>query len=407
MGAAQLGAHVSSRSVILDAIRAAGTISRVEIVGATGLTGATVSTVVRRLIVEGLVLEAGRGESTGGKPRMLLQLDPTARFAFGVHLDHGGITYVLADLGGAVVARWRTSGAGSQDPDQVVARVAREIGAMLAQVGTDPGRVLGLGVVSPGPFTAARGMLLAPPVMQRWADYPLADSLEDAVGLPVLLDNDATAAAIGEYWGGGIEPTSAFAALYMGTGIGSGILVDGVAYRGSSSNAGEVGHLCVALDGPQCWCGSQGCIEALAGPATLVAQARADGVLRPGRERGIAEDFGALTRAALRGEPRAEALIRQSARYLGLAAQALANLMDLDLVVLTGPAFALAGSLYLPTVQQQLDRSFFARGSHPARATISTTASDAAAVGAAALVLQSELTPARGARYPAGSLAAG
>ena len=95
-------AHASSRSAILDLIRAAGTISRVELTRATGLTAATISTVVRRLIDDGLVLEVGRAESTGGKPRMLLQLDPSARYAVGVHLDHAGITYVIANLGGAI-----------------------------------------------------------------------------------------------------------------------------------------------------------------------------------------------------------------------------------------------------------------------------------------------------------------
>ena len=105
-------AHASSRSAILDLIRAAGTISRVELTRATGLTAATISTVVRRLIDDGLVLEVGRAESTGGKPRMLLQLDPSARYAVGVHLDHAGITYVIANLGGAIVARWRRPGAG-------------------------------------------------------------------------------------------------------------------------------------------------------------------------------------------------------------------------------------------------------------------------------------------------------
>ena len=105
-------AHASSRSAILDLIRAAGTISRVELTRATGLTAATISTVVRRLIDDGLVLEVGRAESTGGKPRMLLQLDPSARYAVGVHLDHAGITYVIANLGGAIVARWRRPGPG-------------------------------------------------------------------------------------------------------------------------------------------------------------------------------------------------------------------------------------------------------------------------------------------------------
>src|SRR5690606_9973045 len=124
---------------------------------------------------EGLVVEAGRAESTGGKPRMLLQLDPSARYAVGVHLDHAGITYVIANLGGQVVARWRRPGTGSDDPRDVVARIAAEISATVARVGVDPGRLLGVGVVSPGPLSTSTGMTLAPPVMQHWADFPLAE----------------------------------------------------------------------------------------------------------------------------------------------------------------------------------------------------------------------------------------
>ena len=392
-------AHASSRSAILDLIRAAGTISRVELTRATGLTAATISTVVRRLIDDGLVVEVGRAESTGGKPRMLLQLDPSARYAIGVHLDHAGITYVIANLGGAIVARWRRPGAGSDDPREVVSRIAAEIRATITRVGVDPTRILGLGVVSPGPISTSTGMTLTPPVMQAWAEFPLADALEDAVGLPVLLDNDATAAAIGEYWSGGIATGSAFAALYMGTGIGAGIIVDGTVYRGSSSNAGEIGHICVDLDGPQCWCGSVGCVEVLAGPAAVVAAAREAGLELAGRN--VAENFGSLARAASRGEAVPMQLLQRSSRYLGVAAQTLANVLDLELVILTGPAFALAGSLYLPEIERRLGQSFFARGSHPVRVTISSNAPEAAAVGAAALVLQSELAPRQvGVRMP-------
>lgn len=386
-------AHASSRSAILDLIRAAGTISRVELTRVSGLTGATVSTVVRKLIDDGLVVEAGRAESTGGKPRMLLELDPYARFAVGVHLDHAGITYVIANLGGAIVARWRRPGAGSDDPRDVVDRIAAEIRATVGRIGVDPERILGLGVVSPGPIAVSTGMTLTPPVMQAWTEYPLADALEDAVGLPVLLDNDATAAAIGEYWSGGVPTGTAFAALYMGTGIGAGIIVDGTVYRGSSSNAGEVGHICVDIDGPDCWCGSAGCVEALAGPAAVVAQARAAGVELAGRS--VSEDFAQLARGASRGEETPLALLERSARYVAVAAQTLANVLDVAHVVLTGPSFALAGSLYLPVIEQRLSRSFFARGSHGVRVGISSNAPEAAAVGAAALVLQAELAPRR------------
>lgn len=392
MNGAGLGAaHTSSGAAILDVIRAAGTISRVELTRVTGLTAATVSTVVRRLIDDGLVVEAGRAESTGGKPRMLLQLEPTARYAVGVHLDHAGITYVVANLGGAVVARWRRPGAGADDPRDVVARIAAEIATTVDRIDVDPARLVGVGVVSPGPIASGTGMTLTPPVMQHWADFPLAEAIEDAVGLPVLLDNDATAAAVGEYWSGGIGTGTACAALYMGTGIGAGIVVDGTVFRGRSSNAGEVGHVCVDLDGPRCWCGARGCVEAFAGPAAVVAHAAQVGLALPGRT--VSEDFATLARAAARGDAAPMAILRESAEYVAVAAHTLANLLDLDTVVLTGPAFALAGSLYLPVVQERLAAGFFARGAHAVHVRISAHASEAAAVGGAALVLQSELAP--------------
>ncbi len=387
-------AHRSSRAALLDAIRAAGQISRVELTRETGLTGATVSTVVRRLINDGLVIESGRAESTGGKPAVFLSLDLDARFAVGIHLDHAGIRYVLANLGGAVVGRWRRPGAGDDTPGAVVARMAAELATFVARIGVDPDRLLGLGVVSPGPITSSIGMVLTPPVMEAWTGFPLADALQAAVGLPVLLENDATAAAIGEYWSGPIETSTCFAALYMGTGIGAGIMVNGDVYRGASGNTGEVGHVCIDIDGPDCWCGGQGCVEALAGPAAVVAAARAAGLKFPGGH-GVAGDFAMLARHATRGEGVPRTLLLRSAAYLGVAAQALANILDLDQIVLTGPSFALAGSLYVPAIRAQLTRSFFARASHPVAVVISPHASEAAAIGGAALVLQSGLAPRR------------
>jgi len=234
-------------------------------------------------------------------------------------------------------------------------------------------------------------MALTPPVMQAWRDFPLSDALQDATGLPVQIENDATAAAIGEYWAGTVGPTSSFAALYMGTGIGAGIVIDGVVYRGISGNTGEVGHICVDIDGPPCWCGSRGCVEALAGPAAVAAQARQLGLELPGL--GVAEDFASVARSAVHGDKTARGLITRAARYVAVAAQTLANVLDVDLIMLTGPSFVMAGSLYVPAITQRLESSFFARGCHPVDVQISPNAAEAAAIGGAALVLQNELAP--------------
>lgn len=386
-----VGAHAINRGQLIDAIRQAGQVSRVELVHQMGSNAATVSTAVRSLIDEGLVVESGRAASTGGKPAVLLSLVPDSRFALGVSLDHSGISYVVVNLGGAVVGRLRRRGAGADTPLAVVERIGTEMMSLVTHVGVDRALLLGLGVVSPGPITGSNGMALTPPVMRSWRDFPLADSLESSTGLPVLVENDASAATMGEYWSGTAGARRAFAALYMGTGIGAGFMVDGLLHRGASGNTGEIGHVCIDLDGLPCWCGARGCVETVAAPSALVAAARAAGLPLPGL--GVVEDFAALARLSRAGEPLAQELLTRSARAVAAAAQSLANMIDVELIVLTGPSFTSAGAIYLPVVQAHLDTTFFARDCHRVEVALSPNAVDAAAIGAAALVLQSELAP--------------
>lgn len=415
VGAARALPHVSTQAAVIDVIRAAGTISRAGLIKQTGLTGATISTAVRRLIDDGLVVETGRAESTGGKPRVLLQLNHSARYAVGVHLDHSGIVYVLTTLGGAVIGRMSRAGVGMQDPPVVVQRMAQEVNSLIDGAGIEKARVLGLGLVSPGPLTPDSGMRLTPPDMRHWEEFPLDHAMQDAVGLPVHLDNDATAAALGEHWTGRAGTRATFAAIYMGTGLGAGIIINGAAYGGVSGNAGELGHICLDPDGPMCWCGARGCAEALAGPAAVAAAARADPEIAhdagldaraatPGALRAtVAAEFAAVARIALLGHVPARTLLEQSARHVSLATRTLVNLLDLDLVVLTGPSLAVAGSIYVPIIQAELDRSFFSRATHGVTVLVSPVARTSAAIGAAAMVLQSELVPQRsGLRLPDG-----
>lgn len=386
-----VGAHAINRGQLIDAIRQAGQVSRVELVHQMGSNAATVSTAVRRLIDEGLVVESGRAASTGGKPAVLLSLVPDSRFALGVSLDHSGISYVVVNLGGAVVGRLRRRGAGADTPLAVVERIGTEMMSLVTHVGVDRALLLGLGVVSPGPITGSNGMALTPPVMRSWRDFPLADSLESSTGLPVLVENDASAATMGEYWSGTAGARRSFAALYMGTGIGAGFMVDGLLHRGASGNTGEIGHVCIDLDGLPCWCGARGCVETVAAPSALVAAGRAAGLPLPGL--GVVEDFAALARLSRAGEPLAQELLTRSARAVAAAAQSLANMIDVELIVLTGPSFTSAGAIYLPVIQAHLDTTFFARDCHRVEVALSPNAVDAAAIGAAALVLQSELAP--------------
>lgn len=393
--------RTKTRGMVLDLIRAARSISRVELVGATGLTAPTISEVVRELMVDGLVVEAGLGASTGGKRPMLVQLNPSARYSVGVQLERNTCVIVVVDLAGRQIARMSFSGVSSMPPERGLSSVATQVNALLDTAAVDRDKVLGVGLVSYGPQDRQAGVLLTPQPTEEWFGYPIADRLAESLGLPVLLDNDAAAAAIGEYWMGAVEPRSTYGCIYMATGIGGGVVIAGEVYRGSSSNSVEIGHISIDVNGDECPCGNRGCLENYAGPAAVVRQA----LTTPGLGQRLALDptgddflteFARLAAAANAGDPAARGLVERSARYLGCAAVTMATLFDLDTVVLAGPSFAVAGSIYQSVIQEEVDRRTFARRAHPVRVVPSVSGSDAAAIGGAVLVLQSELTLGRG-----------
>ncbi|MEV6959734.1 ROK family transcriptional regulator [Streptomyces sp. NPDC051207] len=302
-------------ALVLDLLRTAGAggISRLELAERTGLTPQAVSKITARLRADGLVAQAGQRASTGGKPRTVLRLVPEAGHAVGAHLDRDELRAVLVDLDGTVVAERRRAldlGAGAA---AVVGVVGREVEALLAvaagraeSVGerwAGSGRgfsVLGAGVALPGPLDHARGVLQRVTGFPEWDGFPLRDALARRLGMPVVVDKDTNAAALGLAAKGEGGDGSSFAYLHLGTGLGAGLVIGGAVHRGARTGAGEFGHQVVQLDGPRCGCGDRGCVEALC----LAAVARGD--------------------------------VAEAARVLGVGAANLVGLLDIDLVLLGG-----------------------------------------------------------------------
>ncbi|HEY5882044.1 MAG TPA: ROK family transcriptional regulator [Nakamurella sp.] len=397
-------AAATTRGLVLDLIRSRGPISRVELASATGLTQATMSTLARQLINDGLVVEYGRGESTGGKPRVLLDIDPMARFAVGIQLGADSVSYVVCNLAGTLVGRLRTRGAGTIGPEEAVEAMTRRVRVFVDALGIDVASVVGIGVVAPGPMDLRTGTILAPPTLVRWANFPLRERLATTTGLPVVLDNDATAAAVGEFWSGSIAESAAHCTVYLGAGLGAGIIIGGSVFRGASGNAGEVGR--IRLDvGKRLSTTAEHQVM----PASVAAAARR--ALAAGRPAGFElpatgdafRDFDIVATAAIRGDRLAGRLIQDSARALATAVVAMANILDLDSVTLAGPSFAIAGTLYVEAVQESMATGFFARAVHDVTVRLSDHLMDAAAVGGASLVMQHQLAPRNlsAASYPA------
>ncbi|MFI5549944.1 ROK family protein [Streptomyces sp. NPDC051738] len=336
-GGVNLGALRShNTALVLDLLRTAGPegISRLELAERTGLTPQAVSKITARLREDGLAAEAGHRASTGGKPRTVLRLVPEAGHAVGVHLDRDELTAVLCDLTGAVVARRRTPldlGAGAET---VVERVVHEVGELVAGGGRGgqggrPRAVLGVGVALPGPLDHRRGVLHRVTGFPEWNGFPLRDVLVRRLSLPVVVDKDTNAAALGLAVGGAAAsamttfatnaPVTSFAYLHFGAGLGGGLVIGGAVHRGVRTGAGEFGHQVVQLDGPPCGCGNRGCVEALC----LAAVARGD--------------------------------LAEAARVLGTAAGNLVALLDVDLVLLGGRTVAAAPDTFVRGVAAVLD----------------------------------------------------
>ncbi|MCW8098565.1 ROK family transcriptional regulator [Streptomyces tauricus] len=339
-------------ALLLDLLRRAGRagVSRLELAERTGLTPQAVSKITARLREDGLITEAGRQASTGGKPRTALRLVPEAGHAVGLQVDRDELRAVLVDLTGEVVAERRAAldlGAGAEAVLDVVVEEAR----VLVE-GPSGAAVLGVGVAMPGPLDHTHGVLHRVTGFPEWDGFPLRDALARRLGVPVVLDKDTNAAALGLAGLAVGGEVGAFAYLHLGTGLGAGLVLGGAVHRGARTGAGEFGHQVVQLDGPPCPCGNRGCIEALC----LAAVARGD--------------------------------IDEAARVLGEGAANLVGLLDIDLVLLGGRTVTAEPERFVRGVGAVLDARARREGaSSPVPVRIAPGGARAVPEGAAQLLL--------------------
>lgn len=403
-GVNQIDLGSFNECVVIEAVRLAGTITRGEIAHRTGLTQQSVSRIARSLLDRGILVEDAQRRATSGKPRTPVRLCGTAAHALGLHIDPEVITAVVIDLDGAIVCTCTRPVSADIDPGEFVAQVValgREAlekarGALRAD------GFLGIGVAVPGPVDIASGTVLDPPLMSAWNDLPLLYLLQDHFPCPVIIEKDSLAAAAGERWIGRDRRARDFAYLYLGTGVGSGLYLNGDIYRGVSANAGEFGQLCaVALgrvgpDGrpellPEC--NPPVSVPEAAARLGLRAAGRADPPA-PGGPGGSSAAYRAVGRAAAGGDPAAAAALREVAGAVGRGALGLVDLLDIDLIVLGGPFFTDdTASYYLDEIRRVVNDFPQARRLRQVEVEPSVLSAEAAAVGAASTIFHATFTP--------------
>lgn len=371
---------MEARSAVLRAIALHGPISRADLTRLLGLSGPTVTLVTKDLLANGIVHEVDRAPSSGGRPATLIQIVSTAALAMGVKLAPDRIVGVLVDLAGEVVRRF-------EEPmhatgDEAVERLYAFLRANLP-AGDVPliGIGVGLpGVVAPGADGVTSSSLL------HWDDLPLAAVLSEALGAPVVLDNDVNTLAVAETLVVRDPQVSDFLVVTIGRGIGLGMVVHDAVYRGASG-AGEFGHVVIDPLGPICECGNRGCLEAHIGDPALLSRARVMGLLEA--DSGI-DDLRLLAET---GNPGAIGIFGDAGRLLGQHIANLVNVLGPGLVLVSGE-----GSQRWHLWRDAFEVSFRASLARPfsqVLVELDPWDDDRWAQGAASLVLRAGLAPQR------------
>ena len=321
-----------------------------------------------------------------------------------------GSLVVGIDLGGTKVAAGAVSVDGTKQfplhhelthaeegADAVSDRIARMIREVIADAcktsGAKPADFLGVGVGAPGPLDRDRGVVVVAPNL-KWKDYPLAPKIAERVSLPVVLDNDANCATLGEWWLGAGRGTRNMVGLTIGTGIGGGLILDGKLYHGASDVAGEIGHTTIETQGRHCACGNYGCLEAYASGPAIAERARE--ALAHDSESALHKkaggDLSQLTaqtvyEAADEGDELALEVVRDTARFLGAGVANLLNVFNPEIVVLAGGVTAAGDHLFEP-LRTEVKRRAFRPAWNAARIVPGKLGTNAGVVGAVAMFTQ-------------------
>lgn len=381
-----------NQSLVLDLIRRTPGISRVELVRHTGLTAQTMSNICRRLCDADLIYESGRVHAGVGAPRSVFEVNASARFTLGLHIDPARLTLVILDLAGEIHGSLLVSTPDSADPLHMLEAIEESIQQLLAENEVPYERVVGLGVATPGPVDITHGTVVDAPNLPGWELVRLQQELEQRLERPVVIEKDSTAAAVGEAWSSPDAPSN-FAFIYLGTGVAAGIVLDGEAMRGASSNIGDIGHMSGDPNGPLCYCGGRGCLATTAMPASLVSEATARELLPPvdlGDARAVEQALARLcTIAESRSGREAAAIVNRTARSYARVAGQLANILDLEAIILGGPQWPALGPALLRIAPAIVGQLFVGRALHNVEVRGTSLGDHAGAVGAASLSMWS------------------
>jgi len=380
-----------NRTHVLDIIKRERVVSRAQLARITSLSRATISLLVDKLLTIGVVEEIGRGESSGGRPPVLLKFIPDSAFAMGAHMYDSDWSMVVTNLD-AVVRRSITLHIEQNSPRGAIDTLKRGIEILTSEFS---GKMLlpAIGLGTPGLVDIHTGTIKSA-VDVGWAEVPVKKILEEETGLKTFVANRSKVGALAELWYGAREGIKDLIYISIGTGIAAGIIHQGKLYIGTNSSAGELGHVTIIPDGPLCPCGNRGCLQQLVSEQAIATRARQ--LLRENSRSRLHKLAGNhpemitvyhVLKAADEGDELALSILDESAEYLGIAVANLVNLFNPELIVLGGPV-GQSSRILTDKLAEKVRLRAMAYPLSAVQIVTSSLGSYSGAIGASVLVLQ-------------------
>ena len=385
-----------NRSIILNQLRIGSPLSRADMAAITGLNKTTVSSLVDELIAHSFVREIGRHPSAGGRPAMLLELDPDAGCIVGAEFGVGYLNVLVTDFRAAIRWRRQVQYDTSEDQRRVMSKLVGLLRQAVRQSQNFGTRLLGIGISLTGLVDVASGTQIFAPNL-GWRNVPVREVLNAKFDVPIFVDNDANAAALAERYLGAAQHLDNFVYVTGNVGIGIGIVLGGHIFQGTTGYAGEAGHTTLDLNGPLCMCGNHGCWERLASQRALIE--RVQKAIQKGQPSSICAPakrsdqitIQMIVEAAKGGDAVGLRALQETGVYLGVGIANLINIFNPSAIALGG-MLSLAEEFLMPVVRQVVLERAMKESREAAQILVSTFKSDACVMGGVALVLHDILS---------------
>jgi glucokinase-like ROK family protein len=351
-----------NRHAIVDLIRfTPGGISRVELARHMGLTRAAVTSIVNDLSKAGLVREVESHYPAGRRP-IVLEVNPSRGYVIGVDMGATHVTVILADFAAQVIAEVEEPLDISAGAEECLNRVDKIVRSLIFANGLKLSDISAVGIGVPGPIDIDAGMVIEPPIMPGWDQFPIRDYLKKLWGCEISLGNDAELGAVGEWAYGAGRGERNLAYIKMGTGIGAGLLLEGQIYHGATGSAGEIGHITIEDNGPICTCGNRGCLEAIAGGWAIAREAVTAAKTNRRSQLALITPVESITArdvitAARNGDLTSQKIMIDAGAHLGTAIASLVNLFNPSMVVIGGGVAQMGDLLIDPVRKTVAERS--------------------------------------------------